>query len=134
MKCRSVGTPQQIDYTLDPLPPELIIQSLYRWVEENVLDNAIILNIATVVLRVAVIPKSVHKHLNTHLFWLYSAATRRQRITAGMHKFNCLRCISGRFSPVDAKPASCWAGPAVTTQYLHLSFGQFMRVNIKVQE
>ena len=120
MKRRLAGTPQPIDYTLDPLQSELIIHLQCRRTEENVLTNATILNNETVVLRVTVIAKSVHRHLNTHLFPLYSAATRRQRITGRMHQLSYLRCIGGSFSPVDAEWAISWAGPAVNTQYLQL--------------
>jgi len=127
MNCLSAGTPQPIDHTLDPLPTALIIQLLRRWAEGNVLDNATILSTETVVLRIAMIPKSVHRHLNTHLWRLYSAATRRQRITEGMHKLKHFRRIGGGFSPVDAKLAICWAGPAVSTQYLQLSCGESRR-------
>jgi hypothetical protein len=70
------------------------------------------------------IPKSVHRHLNTHLWPLYSTATRRQRITEGIYKLNYVKRIGGGFSPVDAKLAICWDGPTVNTHILQLSFGQ----------
>lgn len=134
MKCRSGGTPQPIDYTLDPLQPTLIIHLLCRRAEENVLTNATILNTETVMLRVVMIPKSVHRHLNTHLFRLYSAATRRQRITGRMHQLSHLRRIGGSISPVDAKLAISWAGPAVNTQYLQLPSWSVMAVSKRVQD
>ncbi len=134
MKCRSAGTPQPIDYTLDPLQPELIIQLPCRRVEENVLSNATILNTPTVVVRVTLIPKNVHRHLNTHLFWLYSAATRRQRITERTHQLSHLRRIGGGFSPVDAMLAIVWAGPAANTQYRQLSSWSVMAVSKRVYD
>jgi len=127
MNCLSAGTPQPIDYTLDPLPTALIIQLLRRWTEGNVLDNATIVSTETVALVIAVIPKSVHRHLNTHLWWFHSAATRRQRITEGMYKLKYFRRIGGGSSPVDAKPPISWGGPAVSAQYLQLPYGKSRR-------
>ena len=132
MKCRLAGTPQPIDYTQDPLQPELIIQLPCRRVEENVLNNAFIVSAPTVVVRIEVIPKNVHMHLNTHLFWLYSAATRRQRITEITHQPGHLRRIGGGLSPVDAMLAIVWAGPVANTQYWQLSSWSVMTVSKRV--
>lgn len=128
MKCRSAGTPQPIDYTLDPLQPELIIQLPCRRAEENVLNNATIVSTPTVVVRIAVIPKNVHRHLNTHVLSLYSAATRRQRITERTHQLSHLRRIGGGSLPVDTMLAIVWAGPVANTQYWQLTSWSVMAV------